>query len=100
MRQTAQKCRRRADTAWNLQDSYNKMKRILTTLFLSVSLSLCAEAQTLHVVVGQVTYDFPAAQTGDMTYQDGTTLTIMGRTFDWPTSRGCMWTRATCPTTP
>ncbi len=82
MRQTAQKCRRRADTAWNLQDSYNKMKRILTTLFLSVSLSLCAEAQTLHVVVGQVTYDFPAAQTGDMTYQDGTTLTIMGRTFD------------------
>ena len=45
------------------------------------TLALTAEAQTLHVVVGRVTYDFPAAQTGTMTYQDSTALTIMGKTF-------------------
>jgi len=38
-------------------------------------------AQTLNVTVGSVTYQFPAAQTGDMTYTDGTTLTVMGRSF-------------------
>ncbi len=43
--------------------------------------ALGAEAQTLHVVTGSVTYAFPAAQTGSMTYQDGETLTVMGKTF-------------------
>ena len=57
------------------------MKHILTTIFLLGNLSLVAGAQTLHVVVGRVTYEFPAAQTGTMTYQDGTSLTIMGKTF-------------------
>lgn len=57
------------------------MKRILTTMLLLGSLALGAEAQTLHVVVGQVTYDFPATQAGAMTYHDGTSLTIMGKTF-------------------
>ncbi len=41
-------------------------------------------AQTLHVVTGSVTYDIPAAQAGDMTYDGGTTLTILGRAI--PTS--------------
>ncbi len=43
--------------------------------------ALGAEAQTLNVVTGSVTYAFPAAQTGSMTYQDGETLTVMGKTF-------------------
>ncbi len=44
-------------------------------------LTIAAEAQTLNVKVGNVTYLFPAAQTGEMTYADGTTVTIMGKTF-------------------
>ena len=42
---------------------------------------LMSSAQTLNIKVGNVTYLFPAAQTGDMTYADGTTLTVMGKTF-------------------
>ena len=38
-------------------------------------------AQTLNVKVGSVVYQFPAAQTGEMTYADGETVTIMGKTF-------------------
>ena len=38
-------------------------------------------AQTLNIKVGSVTYQFPASQTGEMTYADGTTLTIMGKVF-------------------
>ena len=44
-------------------------------------LTISAEAQTLNVKTGSVTYLFPSSQTGDMTYNDGTTLTIMGKTF-------------------
>ena len=44
-------------------------------------LTIAAKAQTLNVKVGSVTYQFPAAQTGDMTYADGQTVTIMGKTF-------------------
>ena len=44
-------------------------------------LTIAAEAQTLNVKVGSVTYQFPAAQTGEMNYADGTSLTIMGKTF-------------------
>lgn len=44
-------------------------------------LVMAAQAQTMNVVVGNVTYQFPAAQTGDMTYADGTTLTILGKAF-------------------
>lgn len=40
-----------------------------------------AMAQTLNVAVGNVTYAFPAAQAGDMTYTGATTLTILGRDF-------------------
>ncbi len=38
-------------------------------------------AQTLNVNVGNVVWQFPASQVGDMTYADGTTLTIMDKTF-------------------
>jgi hypothetical protein len=57
------------------------MKKIFP-LMTSLLLAIVAEAQTLNVQVGNVTYQFPASQTGDMTYADGTTLTIMGKTFD------------------
>ena len=56
------------------------MKKTLTLLS-ALALTIAAEAQTLNVVTGNVTYQFPAAQAGDMTYSDGTTLTIMGKTF-------------------
>ncbi|MBP5377832.1 MAG: carbohydrate-binding domain-containing protein, partial [Bacteroidaceae bacterium] len=38
-------------------------------------------AQTLNVKVGNVIYQFPASQAGEMQYSDGTTLTVMGKTF-------------------
>ena len=38
-------------------------------------------AQTLNVKAGSVTYQFPAAQTGEMTFGNGETVTIMGKTF-------------------
>ncbi|MGI6222302.1 MAG: carbohydrate-binding domain-containing protein [Prevotella sp.] len=43
--------------------------------------SLAAGAQTLNVVVGEVTYQIPAEQAGDMIYSDGTSLTILNKTF-------------------
>ncbi len=51
---------------------------ILITAFV---LAMATQAQTLNVVTGNVTYQFPAADTGDMTYTDGTTLTICGKAF-------------------
>ena len=44
-------------------------------------LTIAVGAQTLNVTTGSVTYQFPASQTGEMTYADGQTLTIMGKTF-------------------
>lgn len=57
------------------------MKKILTSICALV-LAIAAGAQTLHVKMGCVTYLFPASQTGDMTYNDGTTLTVMGKNFE------------------
>ncbi len=56
------------------------MNKILT-FAASLMFVMTAGAQTLNVKVGIVTYQFPAAQTGDMVYTDGTTLTIMGKAF-------------------
>ena len=56
------------------------MKKIYA-LLAALVLTTAVGAQTLNVKVGNITYLFPAAQTGDMTYSDGTTLTIMGKTF-------------------
>ncbi|MBR1667605.1 MAG: carbohydrate-binding domain-containing protein [Bacteroidaceae bacterium] len=55
-----------------------KFGTILTALLLTVA---AAQAQTLNVVTGNVTYQFPAANLGDMTYTGGTSLTIGGKTF-------------------
>ena len=56
------------------------MKKIYA-LMTGLLLAIAAGAQTLNVSVGNVIYQFPAAQTGEMTYTDGTTLTIMGKAF-------------------
>jgi hypothetical protein len=54
-----------------------KVCLIITALLLTI----VAGAQTLNIQVGDVTYQFPAAQTGDMTYANSSTLTIMGKEF-------------------
>ena len=56
------------------------MKRTLLYIAAFV-LTIAATAQTLNVKVGSVIYQFPAAQTGEMAYADGETMTIMGKTF-------------------
>ena len=56
------------------------MRRAVFCFLLSV-LTLMGSAQTLNVTTGGVTYQFPASQVSDMTYADGTTLTIMGKVF-------------------
>ena len=56
------------------------MKRI--QLFIAaLAATVTLMAQTLNVQVGQVTYQFPAAQAGEMVYADGTTLTILNKVF-------------------
>lgn len=55
------------------------MRKILTLLLVSMTTML--SAQTLNVQVGEVTYQIPAAQAGDMLYSDGTTLTILNKAF-------------------
>ena len=56
------------------------MKKVYVFL-MALMLTIAATAQTLNVKVGSVVYQFPASQAGDMTYSDGTTLTIMGKAF-------------------
>lgn len=56
------------------------MKEFLMTICV-LMLTLTAGAQTLNVNTGNVTYQFPAEQTGEMTFSDGTTLTVMGKVF-------------------
>ena len=51
---------------------------LLITYHLSLITSL---AQTLNVSVGNVTYQFPASQCGEMVYSGGTTLTILNKEF-------------------
>ena len=56
------------------------MKKIMTLLAV-VLVALTASAQTLNMTVGNVTYQFPASQTGTMTFSGGNTVTIMGKPF-------------------
>ncbi len=56
------------------------MRRTLFSM-IALVLTIAAGAQTLNVKVGSVTYQFPASQTGEMTYTNGETVTIMGKTF-------------------
>ena len=57
------------------------MRRIIGLWLLAISCWLSMSAQTLNVQVGKVTYQFPAAQTGEMPYSNGTSLTVMGKVF-------------------
>ena len=57
------------------------MKKTFSLFLLSVLIAMYADAQTLNVVVGNVTYAFPASEAGLMNYQGGETLTVMGKTF-------------------
>ena len=55
---------------------------LLLTIIVNYQLSVVnCHAQTLNVQVGSVTYQFPASQTGEMTYANGETVTIMGKAF-------------------
>ena len=56
------------------------MRRLVLSM-IALVLTIAAGAQTLNVKVGSVTYQFPASQTGEMTYANGETVTIMGKTF-------------------
>lgn len=56
------------------------MKNLLTIAALLTGMA--AEAQTLNVSIGSVTYQFPATQTGEMNFQGGSSLTVMGKTFE------------------
>ena len=55
--------------------------RKATILFASLTLAATAFSQTLNVKVGEVAYQFPASQTGDMVYSGGNSLAVMGKTF-------------------
>ena len=49
------------------------MKRIVI-LFSAVLVAIVSKSQTLNVEVGNVTYQIPAAQAGDMVYSNGTSV--------------------------
>ena len=60
------------------------MKKILSVLSLLI-LAIAVKAQTMNVVIGDVTYQFPATQAGNMAYEaniaTGNVLTVMGKSF-------------------
>ena len=57
------------------------MRRLIGLIVSGLAVSGLLTAQTLNVQVGQVTYQFPSAQTGEMPYDNGTSLTVMGKVF-------------------
>ncbi|MBR6064979.1 MAG: carbohydrate-binding domain-containing protein [Paludibacteraceae bacterium] len=57
------------------------MKKILLAVSIQLS-AISLFAQTLNVQVGNVRYLFPAAQTAQMPYENGSTLTVMGKVFN------------------
>ncbi len=58
------------------------MKKAFSLFALAMMSATAIYAQTLNVVVGNVTYALPSAQAGDMTYSNGETLTVMGKTLN------------------
>ena len=56
------------------------MKKALFTIAALLAIA-AATAQTLNVTSGGATYQFPAAQTGAMTFSGGQTLTILNKAF-------------------
>ena len=57
------------------------MKKIFSLMIFALAVCTLTAAQTMNIQVGQVTYQFPAEQTGQMNYTDGTTLTVMDKVF-------------------
>ena len=57
------------------------MKRIILTVLCSLYFVALSFSQTLNIQVGNVTYQFPAAQAGAMPYENGATLTVMNKAF-------------------
>lgn len=57
------------------------MKRY-TSLLTIICLALNLSAQTLNILTGNVTYQFPAEQAGEIIYTDATTLTAKGKVFN------------------
>ena len=55
------------------------MKKIFCSIM--AMLTMAASAQTLNVTSGGATYQFPAEQTGKMTFANGSTMNVMGKTF-------------------
>lgn len=58
------------------------MKKIFSTIVAILTIAAATTAQTLNVTTSGATYQFPATQTGKMTFADGSTTTIMGKTFN------------------
>ena len=56
------------------------MRRILSAIMM-LCLATAVSAQTLNIVVGNVTYAIPASEAGDMVYSNGSTLTVLNKTF-------------------
>ena len=57
------------------------MKKIFSLMIFVLAVCTLTTAQTMNIQVGQVTYQFPAEQTGVMNYSDGSTLTVMDKVF-------------------
>lgn len=56
-------------------------KRIYISILCTLYFVTLSFAQTLNVRVGHVLYQFPSSQTAQMPYDNGQTLTIVGKTF-------------------
>lgn len=57
------------------------MKKIISSILLGLT-CIISLGQTLNVSVGNVTDQFPATQTGEMTFTGGTQMTILGKTYN------------------
>ena len=57
------------------------MKKFLFFLFLFQIMVMPSIGQTMRINMGDVTYAITASQAGEMTYNDGTTLTVCGKTY-------------------
>lgn len=55
------------------------MKKVFFTIM--ALLTMAASAQTLNVTSGGATYQFPAEQTGKMTFANGSVMSVIGKTF-------------------
>ncbi len=64
-----------------MKKTYMIRMTVLAAFLISHFSLLISSAQTLNVTEGNVTYQFPASQAGDMIFANGETVTIMGKTF-------------------